>query len=301
MEKELLVGAHMSIAGGVANAVAHGVRAGCRALQLFLKNSNQWAGKPIGPEDCAAFRAALKSSGIGPVVAHTSYLINVASPDAALRKRSVQALVDEMERANLLGVPAVVLHPGAHMGAGDEEGIRRAAGSLNEAIDAAAPPARILIENTAGQGTCLGHSFEHLAGIFDLIKEPSRVGFCLDTCHLFAAGYDIRTEAEYARTISRFTRLIGHRRIEAFHVNDCKKDLGCRVDRHTHIGKGFIGLDAFRYLVNDSRFSDVPKILETPKGPDLKEDIENLSTLRSLYAAGGTPAGHRAPGRKTRH
>ncbi len=282
MSRELLVGAHMSIAGGIHNAFAHGERAGCRTLQVFLKNSNQWKGKALTEEDRRLYLQAGIRSGIGPVVAHCSYLINLASPDPDFNRKSLEALIEEMERANFLGIPCVILHPGAHMGAGEMKGIERVVRALNRALNRVAPPVRILLENTAGQGSSLGHRFEQLASMLDRLRGAERVGICLDTCHTFAAGYDIRTEDGYRKTMNEFDRLIGVGRISVFHVNDCRKELGSRVDRHTHIGKGHIGLEAFRCLVNERRFSRVPKILETPKGEDLKEDKMNLATLRSL-------------------
>jgi deoxyribonuclease-4 len=281
---ELLVGAHMSIAGGAHRAFERGTSAGCRVLQIFLKNSNQWKGKLLTDQDRAQFREARIQSGIGPVVAHSSYLINLASPDEALYKKSLEAFVEEMWRADSLEVPCVILHPGAHMGAGEEFGIERAAYALGLALRRVPPPVKILLETTAGQGSSLGHKFEHLAAILKKVRASDRMGICLDTCHIFAAGYDIRTEAAYRKTMTEFDRIVGVDRIQALHFNDCKKDLGCRVDRHTHIGKGFIGLEAFRCLVNDRRFALIPKILETPKGPDLEEDRMNLATLRSLAA-----------------
>jgi len=272
----------MSIAGGFHHAFVRGARAGCRTLQIFLKNSNQWKGKNLTEEDRELFRAAQAESGIRPVVAHNSYLINLASPDTTLYQKSLEAFVEEIRRADFLGVPLVVLHPGAHMGAGATEGISRVARALNTTLARVEAPVRILLETTAGQGTCLGHKFEHLAAILDRIRDSDRVGICVDTCHVFAAGYDIRTERGYRQTMRELDRLIGTERICVVHVNDCKKGLGCRVDRHAHIGKGFIGLGAFRYLLNDRRFASVPKILETPKGKDLAEDKMNLATLRML-------------------
>jgi deoxyribonuclease IV len=282
MARELLVGAHMSIAGGIHNAFARAQQAGCRTLQIFLKSSNQWKGKILTESDRLFYAEAEKRSGIGPVVAHSSYLINLASPDPALHEKSLGAFMEEMERANFLGVSCVILHPGAHMGAGESQGIARVARALNRALSQVAPPVRILLENTAGQGSSLGHSFDQLAAILERVRDEGRIGVCVDTCHTFAAGYDIRTEEGYAKTMREFDRLIGTRRISVFHVNDCKKELGSRVDRHTHIGRGQIGLAAFRCLVNDRRFAKVPKILETPKGEDLEEDKMNLATLRSL-------------------
>jgi deoxyribonuclease-4 len=272
----------MSIAGGVYRAVERAEQAGCAALQIFLKNSNQWQAKAMAEEDRTRFADARRRSGIGPVLAHSSYLINLASPDAALSRRSVDALVDELERADFLAVPGLILHPGAHTGAGEKAGIAAVSAALNRAFERVPPPAAVLLENTAGQGSSIGHTLEQLAAILEGVRQEERVGFCLDTCHLFAAGYDISTEEGYRRTLRRFDRVIGCGRIRAFHVNDSRKPLGSRVDRHEHIGKGCIGLEAFRCLVNDRRFRAVPKILETPKGDDLKLDRMNLATLRRL-------------------
>jgi deoxyribonuclease IV len=277
---ELLAGAHMSIAGGVHRAFERGLDAGCRTIQIFLKNSNQWKAKPLTEEGRALFKNAQKQSGIRPVLAHDSYLINLASPDKSLQRKSIEAFIEEMERANFLGVPYLVLHPGAHVGSGVEAGIARVADALKHALDAVEPPVSLVLENTAGQGSSLGHSFEHLAAIMEKIPYPDRIGVCLDTCHLFAAGYDIRTQESYNATMRDFDRLIGVKRIRAFHVNDSKKELGSRVDRHAHIGKGCIGLEAFRCLVNDRRFTRIPKILETPPGPDLQQDLMILIGVR---------------------
>ncbi len=284
MTRELLVGAHMSIAGGIHNAFAHGRRAGCRTLQIFLKSNTQWKGKQLTEEDRFLFREAQNDSGIAPVVAHISYLINLASPDPALRKKSLDAFVEEMERANFLGVPCVILHPGAHMDSGERAGIARVAAALRQALARVPPPVRILLENTAGQGSSLGHRFDQLASILDRVRAAERLGICLDTCHTFAAGYDISSTEGYSATMREFNRLIGVGRISVFHVNDSKRELGSRVDRHTHIGRGEIGLEGFGCLVNDPRFARVPKILETPKGEDLREDRMNLAKLRSLVS-----------------
>ncbi len=280
-----LIGAHMSIAGGIHRAFEHGERAGCRTIQIFLKNNTQWKTKPLTDRDAALYHEARVKTAIQPVVAHGSYLINVASPEASLYQRSSGALAQELQRAAFLGVPFLIMHPGAHMGAGEQAGICRIADALNRVLDLVEPPVGILLENTAGQGTALGHRFEQLASILDHIRQSTRVGVCLDTCHLFAAGYDIRTDEGYRQIMSHFDRLIGVGKIRAFHVNDCKRELGSHIDRHTHIGKGTIGLQGFRSLINDCRFSRVPKILETPKGKDLKEDRMNLRTLRRLYRA----------------
>jgi deoxyribonuclease IV len=283
MEK-LLAGAHMSIAGGMHKAFERGKHVRCATIQIFLKNSNQWDAKPLTEQDRFLFKEAQKRSGIEPVLAHDSYLINLASPDAALYQKSLTAFVEEMKRANFLGVPCLVLHPGAHVGSGLESGIARVAKALKQALVLVEPPVSILLENIAGQGTGIGYRFEQLAAILERIRNTDRVGICLDTCHAFAAGYDIRTEEGYEATIREFDRLIGIEKILAFHVNDSKKDLGSRVDRHFHIGKGSIGLDGFRFLVNDKRFIRIPKILETPKDSGFRMDMRNLATLRSLMS-----------------
>jgi len=288
MTGQLLLGAHMSIAGGLHRAFGHGVAAGCSTIQIFLKNSNQWRARTISEADRLRFVAAQDSSGIRPVLAHTSYLINLASPDRNLYEKSLRAFVQEMERASFLGVPFRVLHPGAHLGSGEDAGLSRVTRALNRALESVPPPLVILVENTAGQGSSLGYRFEHLAAIQEGIRDPDRIGFCLDTCHLFSAGYDISTVSGYRKTMRAFARLVGTERIHAFHLNDCKRELGSRIDRHEHIGHGTIGLTAFRCLLEDPRFWGIPKILETPKGKDLKEDIMNLTTLR-LLGSGSDP------------
>ena len=279
---ELLAGAHVSIAGGMHLAFERGARLQCRAIQIFLKNSNQWKAKPLTERDQGLFREARENSAIKAVLAHDSYLINLGSPDRDLYRKSLDAFVGEMKRANFLGVQHLILHPGAHMGTGMAAGVARVARALTRALDLVELPVKILLENTAGQGSCIGYRFEHLAAILEQIRNADRAGICLDTCHLFAAGYDIRTAEGYSETFREFDRLIGLERISAFHVNDSKTELGRRVDRHFHIGQGFIGLDAFRFLLNDERFLSIPKILETPKGPGIEEDLMNLATLRSL-------------------
>ncbi len=283
---KLLAGAHMSIAGGIYKALERGRQVGCRTIQVFLKNSNQWRAKSLTEQDRILFKKAEESSGIFPVVAHDSYLINLASPNSHLYRKSLDAFMDEMKRANFLGIPYLVLHPGAHKGAGIQKGITRVAKALARALDLVEPPVMVLLENTAGQGSSLGSRFEQLAAILEQIRNPERVGVCLDTCHAFAAGYDIRTEEGYGETIRKLDCLIGAEKIRAFHVNDSKKNLGSRIDRHCHIGEGFIGLEAFRFLVNDHRFVNVPKILETPKGAGDIEDKRNLAILHSLIIGG---------------
>jgi deoxyribonuclease IV len=278
----LLAGAHMSIAGGMHQAFERGKIVRCRTIQIFLKNSNQWKAKLLTEQDRILFRDAQKSTCIHPVLAHDSYLINLASPDPVLHRRSLDAFIEEMKRANFLGVPYLVMHPGSHMGSGTIAGISTVAAALRQALDMVEPPVSILLENTAGQGSSLGWKFDQLASMLEQTGSSNRIGVCLDTCHAFAAGYDLRTEESYRETFREFDRLIGTNKILAFHVNDSKKDLGSRVDRHFHIGKGRIGIDAFRFLVNDQRFAAIPKILETPKGANTRMDKQNLSTLRSL-------------------
>jgi len=278
-----LLGAHMSIAGGVGNALLDGKKVDCDAIQIFTKSSRQWAAKPYTKEEIAQFHANRKETGVASVVAHDSYLLNLGSPDAGLRKRSVAAFIDELERCEVLGVTNLIAHPGAHVGAGEAAGIKTIAISLDE-VHKACPgyTTKVTLEITAGQGSNLGYRFEQIGQIIDATKESDRLRVCFDTEHAFAAGYDIRTKDGYERTFSEFNDAIGVERLAAFHLNDSKKEFHSRVDRHEHIGKGFIGVEAFRLLMNDQRFWGLPMCLETPKGPDLKEDRENLALLRSL-------------------
>jgi deoxyribonuclease-4 len=280
----------MSIAGGVARAIERGASIGCSAIQIFTKSSNQWAARPLAEDEVARFRAALAAGAVGRVVAHDSYLINLCSPDDALWRKSIEGCAAELERCARLGVPWLVTHPGGHMGQGEEFGIRRMAEAIDQ-IHTRVPreAASLALETTAGQGTVIGHRFEQLAALIAGVRDGGRLGVCLDTCHVFAAGYDLRNRAAYEETLRRFDGEIGLRRLQAVHVNDSKKDLGCRVDRHEHIGKGFLGLEAFRQVMNDPRLLEVPLILETPKSEDCHEDVENLTTLMRLAAA--TPAG----------
>jgi deoxyribonuclease-4 len=281
-----LLGAHMSIAGGVGNAFLEGQKVACEAIQIFTKSSRQWASKPLAKEEIADFHARRKQTGIAAVVAHDSYLLNLGSPDASLRKRSVAAFIDEMERCEVLGVSNLIAHPGAHVGAGEVAGIKTIAQSLDE-VHKACPKfnVKITLEITAGQGSNLGYRFEQIADIIDATKQNDRLRVCFDTEHAFAAGYDIRTKEGYERTFTEFDEAIGLKLLAAFHLNDSKKEFHSRVDRHEHIGQGFIGIAAFRRLMNDKRFWGLPMCLETPKGPDLKEDRENLTLLRSLIKA----------------
>jgi deoxyribonuclease-4 len=279
-----LLGAHMSIAGGVGNAFIEGKKVDCDAIQIFTKSSRQWASKPYTKEEIELFHVNRKETGIGAVVAHDSYLLNMGSPDGALRARSVAAFIDELERCEVLGVTNLIAHPGSHVGAGELDGIKTIAKSLDE-VHKACPGygVKVTLEITAGQGSNLGYRFEQIGNMIDATKESDRLRVCFDTEHAFAAGYDIRTRDGYERTFSEFDEVIGIERLAAFHLNDSKKEFNSRVDRHEHIGKGFIGVEAFRMLMNDKRFWGLPMCLETPKGPDLKEDRENLELLRSLF------------------
>ena len=282
-KKGPLLGAHMSIAGGVDKALLQGTKVDCDAIQIFTKSSRQWAAKPYTKEEIELFDFNRKTTGITTVIAHDSYLLNLGSPDDALQKRSVTAFIDELERCEILGVSNLVAHPGAHVGAGEDEGIKTIARSLDK-VHTACPGynVKVTLEITAGQGSNLGYRFEQIANMIDATRESDRLRVCFDTEHAFAAGYDIRTKEGYERTFTEFDEIIGIDRLAAFHLNDSKKEFHSRVDRHEHIGKGHIGVEAFRLLMNDKRFWGLPMCLETPKGPELAEDRENLTLLRSL-------------------
>jgi deoxyribonuclease IV len=277
------LGAHMSISGGLHKAFGLGERAGCDTIQIFSKNQQQWRAKPLIDQEIASFKAEQLRSGLGPLIVHDSYLINLASPKDELWEKSIAAFAEELERCAALGIPYLVTHPGAHTGAGEQAGLQREADAINRLFEqGVGGDTMVLLETTAGQGSCLGYRFEHLARLIELIGRDERLGVCVDTCHLLAAGYDIRTPEVYDATFAEFDRVVGIDRIKAIHLNDSQKDLGSRVDRHAHIGEGCIGLEGFRALVNDQRFAELPMILETPKGEDLAEDIANLATLRGL-------------------
>jgi deoxyribonuclease-4 len=279
-----LLGAHQSIAGGVHRALERGSAAGCEAVQLFTHSARQWAARPLGEEEVRAFAAARAATGIDAVLAHDSYLFNLAAPDQALRRRSVRELIAELERCERLGIPYLVTHPGAHRGAGEDEGLRVMAAALGEVLGACSGfAATVALENTAGQGTQLGHRFEHLGRLCAETRGGERLRVCLDTQHAFAAGYDLRSAAGYAAALESLDRAVGIERVVAFHLNDAKQPLGTRVDRHEHIGRGFLGRAAFRRLVRDRRFHGLPMCLETPKrGDDLDDDRRNLRVLRAL-------------------
>lgn len=277
------LGAHESIAGGLHKAFDRAQFVGCDAVQIFVKSNRAWAVKPLTEEDITLFKARAEETEIYPVVAHTSYLLNLASPKQDLWERSRDTLIIELERCEALGVPWLVLHPGAHVGTGEEAGLKRMAEALGE-VHAATPNlrAQILLETTAGQGTKLGYRFEHLGWLIEHTPEGERLGVCLDTCHIFAAGYDLRTPRSYAETMAAFDQIIGLERLKVLHLNDCKHKLGSRKDRHEHIGRGHIGLNAFHHLLHDPRLAGAPGLLETPKGDELLEDKENLAILRAL-------------------
>ena len=287
--RPLLLGAHMSIAGGLPEAFARGLAVGCDTIQIFTKNNNQWRARPLSGQELEAFRTAQRSSGIAPVLAHTSYLINIACPERGLFRKSVEGLSLEAERAERLGIPYLVLHPGAHLGRGVEEGVKRAAEAL-DIVHGRTPGARlrILLESTAGQGTALGARFEELAALLARVGHPERLGVCLDSCHIFAAGYEVRTAAGYRETLRAFEATVGLHRLKAIHLNDSRGERGGRVDRHSHIGAGRIGREGFRCFVRDRRLRGIPMILETPKDDDfLRADRRNLRLLRALAGADG--------------
>lgn len=278
-------GSHMSISGGCDLALLRAAEIGMESCQIFTKNERQWVAKPLDPGVVERFHVNLRETGIAHLVAHDSYLINLASPDDALWEKSQAAFLDELTRCDILGVPVLVTHPGSHVGSGIEAGVRRVAEAINRIHDLRPDgPAMTLLETTAGQGNSLGRTFEELRAIIDLVEDDARVGVCLDTCHIFAAGYDLRDSATYEATMARFDAVIGLDRLKALHLNDSKFGLGERKDRHAHIGEGELGLEAFRSVVNDPRLTGIPGILETEKSPDGEDDRRNLATLRGLVA-----------------
>jgi deoxyribonuclease-4 len=273
----------MSIAGGLALALERGIVVGCSVVQIFLKNQRQWTARPYADAEVREFRAAWRASGIRAVFAHANYLINLATPVPAEWQRAVDVFADELDRAEALGLPFVVIHPGSHRGAGVEDGIRRVARAIDVLHERSRGyRVRIALENTAGGGASIGRTFEELAAVIGAVAEPERVGVCLDTCHLFAAGYDIRSAAGYRTVMARGMRLLGRRRVVAFHLNDAKQPLGSGLDRHEKIGRGRLGVESFRHLMNDRRFARVPMALETPKDPEPRADRAALALLRSL-------------------
>jgi len=280
------LGAHMSIAGGMPQALGRALSVEATALAVFVKSSNQWRARPLAPDEVETYRRESRTARLDRhTLGHASYLVNVASPDPALWEKSTAALGDELARCAQLGIPWLVVHPGSHVGQGADAGMTRIAKALQQVL--ARPEtgeAGILLENTAGQGSALGGTLEELATILARAEDAPRLGVCLDTCHALAAGYELRNEASYGAFVTAVDRAVGLSRVKGFHLNDSKCDLGSRLDRHEHIGRGRLGLEPFRLLLNDRRFEDVPMVLETPKGDDLAEDRVNLEVLRSLVA-----------------
>lgn len=278
----LRVGAHTSISGGIYKALLRGAEDRCDVIQIFTRSNQQWAARVYSDEEIERWWSARSETGVVPAMAHSAYLINLAARDRDLREKSYRALADEYERCDRLGISNLVMHPGAHVGEGEKKGIRRIAKLLDRLFDQHPDSkTRLLLENTAGQGTCLGHRFEHLRDILGAVKHPERAGVCIDTCHTLAGGYDIRTKRGWEETFGELDRIVGCRYVRAFHVNDSKKPLGSRVDRHEHVGRGFVGLTAFRMLVNDPRFSGLPMVIETPK--KAYADQINIAILRALH------------------
>src|SRR5574338_577776 len=289
------LGAHLSIGGGLPRAVERAVVSGCETLQIFTKSAGQWRARPLPDEEIRRFRQLVRASGIRPVFAHNSYLINIAANDAQLRRQSLEALWEEIERAESLGLDGLIMHPGSYTSGTESAGLQLIAEGISELLARRRVNTMILLEHTAGQGTNLGHRFEHLATILEGVKWSRKIGVCLDTCHLVAAGYDITREHGYRDTFRQLDALVGLDRVKVFHVNDSKKPCGSRVDRHEHIGQGCLGLETFRRLLNDRRFKDAPMLLETPKDDERERrrstsaaleidpyDAMNLATLRSL-------------------
>lgn len=288
----LRIGAHMSIAGGVSKAVDRAVAHGCEALQIFAKNANQWRGAPLDAAEVRAFRRRIDETGIRPVVSHASYLINLATTFPVLREQSIAAFIDELDRADTLGLLGVVIHPGTCTAGTEDDALRLIANAIRQAFRAR-PRRRtmVLLEHTAGQGRTLGHQFEHLAAIIGHLRSSARVGVCLDTCHLIASGYDIVSERGYQETFTAFHRVVGLERLKVFHANDSKKPRGSRVDRHEHIGRGCLGEEAFRRILHDPRFAGLPMLIETEKSARTTKagsietdplDMKNLEILRRL-------------------
>ena len=280
---QLLLGAHMSIRGGVSMAIGRARSIHCTAMQIFVKNNMQWFARPLARDEIRSFLDHVQRGELSSIFGHANYLINLAATNPHFHANSIRALSEELTRADQLELPFLVLHPGAHIGAGEEAGLEKIVDSI-DAVFRKIPQVKtkIALETTAGQGSCLGHRFEHLAHVIEKVREPERLRVCLDTAHLFAAGYDISSEYSTREILREFDRVVGLDRLAAIHLNDSKTARGSRVDRHEHIGKGRIGLGAFRLIMRNRRFRKIPKVLETPKGKDLREDVMNLKTLRTL-------------------
>jgi deoxyribonuclease IV len=291
MTNDVLLGAHMSIAGGAHVAIERACSINCTAMQIFVKNNMQWFARPLSTDEIRAFLNHQQRAQLASVFAHANYLINLAATNPQFHANSLRALAEELIRADHLELPFLVMHPGAHLGAGEEAGLEKIAASI-DAIWRVIPKVntKIALETTAGQGSCLGHRFEQIAHIVSNVREPDRLRVCIDTAHIFAAGYELGSEIVAKKTFREFDRVIGRDRLAAIHLNDSKAVRGSRVDRHAHIGKGQMGLAAFRFIMNERRFRKIPKVLETPKGKELKEDVVNLRTLRRLIVS-PTPSG----------
>jgi deoxyribonuclease IV len=286
MTNDVLLGAHMSIAGGAHVAIERACSINCTAMQIFVKNNMQWFARPLSTDEIRAFLNHQQRAQLASVFAHANYLINLAATNPQFHANSLRALAEELIRADHLELPFLVMHPGAHLGAGEEAGLEKIAASI-DAIWRVIPKVntKIALETTAGQGSCLGHRFEQIAHIISNVREPDRLRVCIDTAHIFAAGYELGSEIAAKKTFREFDRVIGRDRLAAIHLNDSKAMRGSRVDRHAHIGKGQIGLAAFRFIMNEPRLRKIPKVLETPKGKELKEDVVNLRTLRRLIVS----------------
>jgi deoxyribonuclease IV len=279
----MIFGAHCSTSGGYCTAFTRAETIKADSVQIFVKNNMQWFGRAPAPSEIKLFATERKRLNQPPVFGHAGYLINLGAAPGDNREKSLKSLIDEITFATALDLPFLVLHPGSHLGAGEEAGLKLIIAGLDEVFrETKKSPVRIALENTAGQGSNLGSKFEHLAAIYEGAQKPERLAVCIDTAHLFASGHDIRSARGWDNAISQIDKLIGQKQIVAFHLNDSKTDLGSRVDRHEHIGKGKIGLEGFRHIVNDARFKKIPGCLETPKSDDLHEDVKNLTTLRSL-------------------
>ena len=276
----------MSIGGGVHLAIERSRSIHCTAMQIFVKNNMQWFARALEKQEIAAFLNHAQRGELKSAFAHANYLINLAATNPQFHANSLRALSEELVRADQLELPFLVLHPGAHLGAGEEAGLDQIVRSIDTVMSGIPKvKTKIALETTAGQGSCLGHQFEHLAYIIANVREPERLCVCLDTAHVFAAGYDLATTTSTRKVFAEFDRVVGLDRLAALHLNDSKTERGSRVDRHEHIGKGKIGLEAFRFIMRDKRFRKIPKVLETPKGKELKEDVENMRTLRELGAS----------------
>jgi deoxyribonuclease-4 len=281
------LGAHMSIAGGLYKAIERGDEVGCESIQIFTQSSRTWKYESLKAEEILAFKTAFKKAKIVKrVVAHNSYLLNLSTDNSEVRKKSVDFFVAMMERCESLGIESLITHPGSHLGVGEEIGLKRTSQSLNEVLKSCTGfKTQLLIENTAGQGGCVGHSFEHLQKIVEQTKHPEKIFFCFDTQHAFAAGYDLRNKTGYEKVFKEFDKKLSLKRLKAFHLNDALKDIGCRVDRHANLGKGFLGIEAFRPLVTDKRFKDLPMCLETDPGEEMENYRTELAQLKMMRSS----------------